>query len=174
MSKYSYKNTWDPLWKRNLIYCAFGLWCLYQAFTAKYVNPLVIFVFFSLCESTVSLWAYEALGHQPGLQERTGLTGGGLGRNPEFNPPTFCKPHLLHPLLFQGSRAGKAANYAVWPDCVVNLLGGWMSTESSVKTLGPIQFCTNIFKSKSGIHYQLLLLFSIVVLANNHFPSFCI
>lgn len=46
-----------------------------------------------------------------------------------------------------------------------------MSTDSSVKTLGPTQFCTNIFKTKSGIHYQALVLIIIVFLANNHFPS---
>lgn len=38
-----------------------------------------------------------------------------------------------------------------------------MSTDSSVKILGPTQFCTNIFKTKSGIHYQALVLIIIVI-----------
>ena len=49
-----------------------------------------------------------------------------------------------------------------------------MSTDSSVKTLGPTQFYKNIFKGKSGIHYQSVGLKIIVFLANHHFPSFCI
>lgn len=49
-----------------------------------------------------------------------------------------------------------------------------MSTDSSVKTLSPAQFCKNISKGKSGIHYQSLGLIIIVFLANHHFPSFYI
>lgn len=45
-----------------------------------------------------------------------------------------------------------------------------MSTDFSVKTVGPTQFCTNTFKSRSGIHYQSLLLIITVFLVTIIFP----
>lgn len=49
---------------------------------------------------------------QPGLQEGTLLTGGVLGRLPEFNFPNFQKATSAGSSAGPGSRSGRAARYA--------------------------------------------------------------